>query len=276
MTDYLSSLAIWTGAIIGLLKIVDWLLLDSQKKWITEKFESLWLWLSEQRMGKFTSLVQSRRTQVGFSIFTHVAMITIILSFLARVFLGFNIDASIELGHPRIYSYQVWVDVFALIISMILVSKIIHPRITLWITDTKKISTYYLRSYSAFSTSFVSMILILLIQWPIMYFLFDAPVVGGNEAGVRYVENTFGGQLGVTILHAVTAVISAPVLTEAFMLQTILFLSICWFIIVVFLIVIFRILQFILLRIVENKNGPVLALSGFLVGVGAIAKAIIT
>ena len=119
------------------------------------------------------------------------------------------------------------------------------------------------------------MFLVLLVQLPLIYPLVKSPTDKGEAVIVAYVENAFGGQFIVTVLHAVTAIISAPVFAETFMLQNIFFLSVYWLIIVVILIALFRICQFILERVVENKNGPVLALSGLLIGVGAIIKAII-
>jgi len=43
VTDQLSDFAIWTGAIVGLIKIVDGLLLETHKKWLTEIFETAWV-----------------------------------------------------------------------------------------------------------------------------------------------------------------------------------------------------------------------------------------
>lgn len=275
MTEHLSVIAIWTGAIVGLLKVIDWLLLEFQKAWISGKLEDLWLWLSEQKSGDFTSLVRSRRTQIGFSIVTHITIIVISIAFLFSVHSGIDTGAWLEIGHPRIYSYQAWVDVVALIISGVLVSIKFHPMVTHWITSKEKLGSYYLRSFLGYIGGFFVMGILVAIQWPIFSIIMEAPTDQGNEVVIKFIEDAFGGQIGVTLLHGVTALISAPVLAEVLMLQFILFLSVYWLLLVYAMIVIFRILQFILLRVVENKNGPVLALSGFLIGLGAIAKAVI-
>ena len=66
--SFLTTASIWTGVSVGLLKVVDWLLSDTQKKWLTEKSEIAWFWLSEQRVGKFTVVLRHPNLQIAFAI----------------------------------------------------------------------------------------------------------------------------------------------------------------------------------------------------------------
>jgi hypothetical protein len=273
--DLFSGIAIWTGGVLGLLKVVDWMLSTKQKERLTDWSSTAWLWLSYQNAGRFTALLRKRSVQIGFSITTHIAMLLVILAFLARVFWKVRVNATLELGHPRLYRFQVWIDVAALLVSAILVSFKLHPRITAWIVDSPSLKTYFSRSAKAFGVCIGAAFALLIIQFPIIgfgspYFRLEDPV-----AITRAYEQMLGGRVGVIAVHAITALLSAPVMAEWLMTQFILFLSFYWLCVIWLLMISFRLAQFALLRIVEAKEGPVLGLSGILIGLGAVAKALL-
>lgn len=268
----MTGMTIWTGVSIGVLKVVDWLLTAAQKRKLSSFAETAWLWLSDQRAGRFTSLVRSPRVQRAFSIFTHVSMLAITLAFLARVFWGVRIDAQFQLGHPRVYLFQVWIDAVALAVSALFLSWWVHPRIALWIASAPSLPRYFGRALKAFGLCILAAITLVVLQYPITGF--SSPAFRYDTLDeIRFAyEQMLGGQPGVVAVHALTALVSAPVVAEWMLVQTILFLSLYWIIAVWLMILLFRFLQFILIRIVDSKDGPVLALSGVLVGVGAVAK----
>jgi len=127
-----------------------------------------------------------------FSIITHLMMICIILAFLARVFWGVSINTSLQLSHPRIYTFQVWVDVFALLLSATVISFTIHPKIAAWIESAENLKTYFMRSFKSFIKGIGCMFLLLIISAPILYFMFDAPTGQGQDVYVSYIETAFG------------------------------------------------------------------------------------
>ncbi|NES83428.1 MAG: hypothetical protein F6K10_19590 [Moorea sp. SIO2B7] len=274
LQSFFANLTIWTGATVGFLKVVDWLLSTSQKTWLTDKAETAWFWLSEQRVGKFTAILRRSRLQTGFALFAHLSIIIITLAFLGRVFLGWSVNASLELGKPRLYEFQVWVDVAALLISAGFVSWKIHPRIAKWIGTAPSLKCYFGRSAMALGLCVLAAFAFLLLMYPIAGF--DSPLLNEDdpEKLIAAYESMLGGKQGVIAVHALSALIAAPIMAEWMLVQTILFLSFYWLILVWVAIFLFRVFQFILLRIVESSNGPVLALSGFLIGLGAIVKAI--
>jgi hypothetical protein len=283
-SDFLSGLAIWSGFTVGILKVVDWLLNSQQKAWITDKVEIAWCWLSDQRSGKFTSLVRSQRVQIGFSFAAHAMMLYIVLAFLGRVFWGVQVNAQLQLGHPRLYAWQVWIDALALLVSAVIVSMKVHPRITRWITAKESLFAYFRRAFLAFCGCFLLMGVFVAIFIPAVhslpFFLSGTEAPYGNleldAVQTRQVyEDVLGGMRGVAVVHFVTAVIAAPLMAETLLNQVILFLSIYWVVFVWIMIAIFRILQFILLRIAESPNGPILGISGALIGLGAIVKALL-
>jgi hypothetical protein len=49
MTDFFPSLAIWTGAVLAVLTVIDWALTARQKNWLTDRAIALFVWLDDQR-----------------------------------------------------------------------------------------------------------------------------------------------------------------------------------------------------------------------------------
>ncbi len=275
MTDTLTTAMIWSGGVVGALKLFDWLLGSRQKKWLASSAETGWIWLSYQRAGRYTSLIRNRSMQIWFSVLTHAFMVLIVLAFLARVFLGVRLEASLELGHPRLYPFQVWVDVAASLLSTVVVSWRLHPTITSWIAHAETLPQYFGRCAKAFGLSVASALVLLLLQYPIIGFSSPFFTMENPAEVVEAYERLLGGRIGVTVIHAMTATLAAPVMAEWMMLQSILFLSFYWLCMVWLVTGLARIAQFVLLRIVESKDGPVIALSGLLIGVGALAKAML-
>ena len=114
LVPVIGSIALWTGAFIGLLKLVDWFLSARQKEKLAFWAAALWVWLDDQRLGRFVSAVRSSHSQRVLSLTAHCIVTLIVLSFLGRVFLGWSVPLDIYIGTPRLYIFQVWIDVTAL------------------------------------------------------------------------------------------------------------------------------------------------------------------
>jgi hypothetical protein len=275
-TDFLTGVSIWTGAVVGTLKVIDWLLSERQKKWLSERLVDAWVWLESQRLGRFIELLRSPRIQRVFVILTHIEIAYIASGFLLRVYLGWDTHSEVQIGHPRVYLFQTWVDVAAVMISAIVLSWRIHPRIAMWIASAKTIPRYFGRAGAVLVICFALMGCIIFAETPIMGFSSPAFNDRLTEAQVvQAYEDMLGGKVGVVVTHALTALISAPILAEALFAVAVLFLSFYWIVIVYLLMLVTKILSFSLERISAAKDGPVLALSGILVGAGALAKAVL-
>lgn len=269
MKEVLGNISFWVGLSLGSLTILDFLLRDKHKKWLANKAELLWLWLDEQKAGKFTILILKERVQNGLVIVTHLSIILIIISFLLRVFFQVNVNATFQLGHPRIYKWQVWVDVAAMILSMILVTKYIHPLLLRKLKFSPTVKSYLLKSLKGLGFCYLAMFILLLAEIPIIFPTMDL------ETGIE-IEKHFGGRTIVIILHVLTSILAAPLMSEAFLFMFMLFIGIYWIIIIYVVMLIFRMLQFLLIRIAENPKGPVIALSGLLTGIGGVIKIFLT
>src|SRR5882672_8144790 len=125
----LGSITVWTGTFVGVLKLADWLLSSKQKKTLASWATTVWIWLDDQRLGRFTAAVKSIRAQRVFSVAAHAYITYVLLALLGKIFLGWNLYVVFRLGQPRIYPFQVWVEAAAMMCSMILLTWTIHPRI---------------------------------------------------------------------------------------------------------------------------------------------------
>jgi len=63
ITPVVGSIALWLGAFVGILKLVDWFLSEKHKEKLAYWATALWVWLGDQRLGKFVSLVRDQRSQ---------------------------------------------------------------------------------------------------------------------------------------------------------------------------------------------------------------------
>jgi hypothetical protein len=271
MVNLIASASIWGGAFVGILKIIDWLLSVEQKKSIQDWSLRTWVWLDDQRMGKLLiASVKGTRTQQVSSIISHMVIFsTYLIPFLAVAALNLNpniIPKSLHLGFPFVYHFQLWVEVAALLVSIVLVTRTIHPYLMSWLTDAKSLPRYFGRVFSA------------LFVCGLLHFLpgeiWSIYVPSLAEDGWFVLPASIPiGKPGIVIFHAITATLNTPVVVEMFFLNFLLAISLDWLILIWLLIILHSIANFIALRLAEHKEGPVLGLSALLVAIGAITKA---
>jgi hypothetical protein len=280
VSDILGSIALWIGILGGVLKLVDWLLSPSQKRRIASWAATAWIWLDEQRLGKFVSAVRSIRAQQILSLAAHAVIMLAVLFFLGRVFLDWPGYVFIYIGTPRLHVFQVWVDVAAILLSAVLLSFFLHPRITTWIGGAPSVPFYLLRASVAAGLSYSIMLLymagLFLMGLPLGEGVFDGSTLVGPAEFAPGTDADYGGRLSVVTLHAVTAVFGAPLLIEALLLVIILICSVAWILFICLLSGLHITAKFIVLRIAEHKDGPVLGVSALLVAIGAILKFLVS
>jgi hypothetical protein len=68
MKQVLADISIWAGAIIAVLTILDWVLDNRQKNQLRRFGEDLWLWLAEQKGGKFIHVFTGYKVQLFISV----------------------------------------------------------------------------------------------------------------------------------------------------------------------------------------------------------------
>jgi hypothetical protein len=270
---HLATFGIWAGTCAGVLTAIDWFTPTDKKNRIKDLTVSIWVWLAAQKSGTFTKILLSRNTQRAFAVFTHATIALLILAFLGKSHGLYRVvTISLELGHPRLYSFQVWVDILALALSSWLFGWKLYPRIATWIANTPKIGTYFKRALGAYGCSWLLLWLVLAVQSPILFVMFSHDSLENPAAEAHAIELALHGKVVVVILHAVTAVLTAPVMAGLLMLQTVVFLSFYWVVIVAFTMIVFRAVQYFIERIAAGSQGPVLAVSALLVALSAALK----
>lgn len=282
----LATFGIWAGTCGGLLAALDWFLPGAKKNRLKDMTVSIWVWLAAQKAGRFTKLLLSLTAQRVFAIVAHVSIAFIVLGFLAKIHgLLKGWSASFELGHPRIYFFQVWVDIAALALSCWLFGWWIYPRVAQWIaaspaiaiannaeTNTPQLAMYFKRAFGAYACTWLLLGALLVLQSPILYVMFSHEIPDDPVAEAHAIQVAFHGKAVVVALHAITAILSAPVMTALLMLQTLVFLSLYWIVLIGLLMAIFGVLRFFIERAAAGNQGPILTISALFVTVGAIFK----
>jgi hypothetical protein len=121
-----------------------------------------------------------------------------------------DIPLLLELGKPRIYPFQIWVDIGAVILSSWFFGWKLYPRIAAWIAAAPSFFRYFLRALGSLAIGFILMFAILILEIPIYLIQFSAPHKGYQAPAAGAVAAAFHGRVVVIALHALTAVISAP------------------------------------------------------------------
>jgi hypothetical protein len=241
MRDFFATLSIWTGAIVATLTIVDWLLTESQKKSMKGRAEYAWLWLDEQKMGRFISYLKSYKIQFLLSVITYILLNLLIVRYLLQ---------PLYISLPSIKFVEViLISALMLLVTVALISWIIHSRIVLWIVNADTLNEFFFRSIYVWLIGFGATFSLVLIK-------------------IQFDDSKIQSLLLWIPFFALYLSISA----ETGLIFLMLLLSVLWYCHILLVMILFRTTQFTLFRIIENPRGPVLGISGFLVGIGALVK----
>jgi hypothetical protein len=233
------------------------MLLPHHKEWLRGKVESAWIWLDDQKAGKFLHLLRNRRLMWGFSLvflFPFCLGWFVVIIHRIRVF-GFGpaISGPIQISYPVI-------AVVSLTAIVVVLWKL-HPRILDWILSTSILRQCLVRLCCAWLVCVVVGLTLMFVPW-VIGSLF--PTIWISTPNFLIFATLYVNWLTFVLLY------------QTGLLAVILFLSILWLVAVNAVILLFRMTQFILIRIVESPSGPVLGLSGLLIGIGALAQFVIT
>lgn len=249
--DRLTDISMFVGVTIGLLTVVDWLLSDKQKEKLRDYFERLWVWLDDQRYGHFTRALRSRRIQKLLT----GALYSILLIF----------QVSMVILHPEQLpkSFAKGPIIGGSLIALALIfllSRKVHPRVIDWVVGRGAVVGFFARGAAAYVAGMMTLLLILILM-----------LSARKMAPGPTVPHTL-----ITIVDILIMVIVLyPLLVETILVGVMLGWSLLWFINVLLLLVFLRTTQFVVLRVVEYPKGPILGLSGLLIGIAAVLKALI-
>lgn len=307
-TDLWSSLALTAGVVIAVLQIVDWLLTKSQKDRLRDRLAAAWIWLDDhKRLSIGKSL---RRSDVRGIIRWVVLLLVLFVTFelALAVLVGVTIVPwtfiYIHVGSPRIFPEQVLVDIGALALGVVGFTLAVAPRLSGYVEQARTI-------WGVFARSVVILVVLSVVAYGVLTAvseLYAETIDAADEAakaqsahlwpenptGImdfaayseqlkRYresyvpayrmhLESELAPRWALVLSHAVTAALAGVVIASMLVWSGILFLTVGWALAVACASLAARSLAFAIYRIEESPKGPVLGLSGLLVGVGALAK----
>jgi hypothetical protein len=265
MTDFLASLSLWTGVALGVLKFLDdWALSDQQKKWITDRAISLFVWLDDQREPKYLRYLGKFRWQI-IVIILYAALALVMLLIVAY---GMYTEEASKVEEPRgIFHILLGGYVGSFLAALLMVR--MHPYVFNWVTKTEGSGAYIGRSTLALLATLLVTIAVSLV-YAIVESKMYAPPSDLSTNPERFVEEFFGQRDVYYLLITSTALMFA--LTIAFLMLVSWLLVVIPVVFVLLLMFLLRVVQLVTARIAESPKGPVLALSGLLAAVGAVAK----
>lgn len=257
LKDLLTNVAITIGATTGIVTIVDWMLTPTQRRKLRSWGDHIWLWLDEQRLGKFNNYLLNRKLQTALSV---VGFGTVNFFVAFKTPLATKPDQSIILLMAG--------NVLGTLITTVFVLRDIHPIIASWMVGDNKLGAFFKRCVKAFLIGLLVNISILYLIVPVLTpILAYGFTVGGPRPLYEYSPYfTLGVNLFLYLAFS-------HIMIEASLVINTFLLSIAWIILTVVLMILFRTTQFFVLRIVDYPNGPVLALGGLLTGIAALVKA---
>jgi hypothetical protein len=241
----LSSIAILAGVIVAIVNLVDWLLRERHKKQLLQFLEDCWLWLSDQRMGKFLDAFRRYNLQLT------IGIIAWLFAVIAMSFLMMGQVSKIT-NHTTVIC-----TVILLLAILLYICLRLLPAIITWALATPQYENAILRLYGV-SILFFTPIIIMNI-----YAIWLLPDMHYKELQhfLPSFDENWPLWFSVMILYSVGFVSSV-----LFMLLGL------WQMIVWLLFALFWCVQFLPIRIVEYPKGPIMALSGLLIAIGAVVK----
>ena len=258
--DHLSDISMLVGATIGLLTTVDWLLSERQKEQLRAYGERLWIWLDDQRYGNFTRALRNRRAQKLLTAATYSAVL-ILQAFLVMRYPQY---APKHANRHTLLVGTLVATPAGIAITWFL-SRKIHPRVIDWIVGSGGVFGFFARTAFAYTLGLIAYVLtIILVLITRKVTAIDVPTIPHLVLGI----------VGLLVLLVIVGV-GLPIAAETVMLGVMFVWSLLWFLAVLLLLAFLRTTQFVVLRVVEYPKGPVLGLSGLLIGVAAILKSLL-
>jgi hypothetical protein len=240
------------SAALGSLASADLLLLDRQKKWITDRAITFWNWLDDQRELKY--LLRLRK--FGWQRFVVVLYAVIALAVSIVVIHGILFDPiEVRLRNFVYYLLGTYVGSF---VMALLMARSLLPRVLNWVTETESSWAYIRRSTVAMGATVIAA--------SVIFGLVNALVVGKSSSVNEYESFTY------PISASVFGAFSSFMITPVFVMFLSWILVVIPVVLVLLLMILFRVVQFVAVRVAENPKGPQYVLSLLLAALGAAAK----
>ena len=184
----------------GILTAIDWITPVPHKARLKEILVSVWVWLAEQRAGRFTTLLYKESAQRVFALLSHASLIFFLLVLVGKRAGHFkSVPLFLEVGQPRIYPFQVWIDIGAVILSSWFFGWKLYPRLAVWIASVPSLFRYFMRALGTLALSLILMFSILLLELPIHLIQLSATHKEHQAPTTEAVAAAFHGQVVVIV-----------------------------------------------------------------------------
>jgi hypothetical protein len=269
MHQTLAYIAISTGIFIAVLKLLDFLLTELQKARLKRKVENLWVWLASRDFKKYFSFFMGKKFHLVSVIMAYIYYVLpfIILPMLDSEFellqgVSGSSWAIVNEEVPKLVVRVLKVfDIIFLGVTAFLIYRFVMPWVYGFLTKKASYIQYYLRLVIINLGIFVALSILSGIL--IMLSLALAMESDINSAWF----------IGVLTVYSIVVI---PLGLLANIYPMILLLSMVWMgLITPLLMMSIRSLQFVVFRVSENKNGIIMGLSGFFIGVGLLVNVLV-
>jgi hypothetical protein len=276
--------------LIGLTKVLDFFLSDSQKRRVKEVIENLWLWLAAREEKAKNVLkepdapekVAARSQGVKFFVRGVHALFAIMILFSIQESPGSDV---LTLGFPRIFKWQAAVDLVAIAISALVIFPIFGKHLVQWLMQKDSFWSIVWRGTAVIVISFVSFAALHSAEYAVIPHLpainsispklFALSGFGGDvynslsdlEHEVQTLQIKSLSLTELLMIHALTAILAAPLIILS-LLGAGFAMTIGWAIVVGgTLRLLFLGALFLAFRVATYPNGPLAAITAILGGI---------
>lgn len=134
----LSDISIYSGAILGVFKAIDWVIPERHKSLVKDALESIWLWLDDQRMGKFLILLRRYWFQVFFFILSQLITTSVLFTSpeLTLALYGFSLQEIREVFSEK------GIELLAGTLVIMIIGFLLYRSLFIWFTEKNPPSTF--------------------------------------------------------------------------------------------------------------------------------------
>ena len=265
-SQLIPNAVMWTSATIGFLTILDFLLGDSQKRWLRRRLEDAWLWLASQTKGQIFYVIARPYVQIILGIIFYLLSFIIIVSQdIAPVTSSFS-PSLFDLNN---FTGPFWVEWCLFLIYMLCFGIFVHPKATNIVLQT-----------IGWKNSSPTRLIVRTLLAVFVTGLLSLPAIFFQESdlGKRCIERPLleSDPSFITIkvcIPSLWLLVVAPVFTEIWATLLLMYFTIIWMVVAAFLLALLWLFQGLIYRLATYEKGPILALSALFGGIGAALKA---
>jgi hypothetical protein len=234
----LGSLTIGLGGTAGFLAVIDWLLPETRKKWISDRASTVWIWLSYQQSWPY---IRKLRDPLAFDIFLAIGVALVLM-------IAFKYIVAAEATVPLKAATG---GIVLIPVAILFFVRAQLRRGLTWLTSVEAGWKILIRS--------IVICVVALATGALLAELY-------NRLYSVYSSNPFP-VFSAGMVVAISAI-------AIFMMLYALLLFTFYIVGIYFMICLFKVSEFVVLRVAEYDKGPVLGLAALLTGIGTALKAL--